>query len=173
MPESVIVLSPNNPIDHDVLKEFLEQLAIAESIDQPIQIRICSSGGDSTVAMAMYDAIRACRNKVTTVALGNVGSAAVLVFAAGDARLIGKNAVLYLHKLTISASGDQKEMDTMLGEYNRLKGSYCSLIGTRAGIDPDTIDEMCKSEGFVSPETALKLGIATGYLERPKRKRKP
>lgn len=156
----------NTPLDAATLKDFLEQLTFADSMDGPINVCISSNGGDTMVAMAMFDAIRATRNKVTTVGLGAVGSAAVLVFSAGDERLIGPNASLFFHGTSVYAEGSFKNVKTINNEMERIHSNYCSLIAGQAGLDAKVVEGFCKKEMYMDADHAQKWGIATGKYQR-------
>lgn len=155
------------PLDAPTLKDFLEQLTFADSMDGPINVCISSNGGDTMVAMAMFDAMRAARNKITTVGLGAVGSAAVLVFAAGDERLVGPNASLFFHGTSVYAEGSFKNVKTINDEMERIHSLYCSLIAKQAGIDAKTVVGFCNKEMYMSANDAQKWNIATGIYQRP------
>lgn len=155
------------PLDYNILQEFIDLLAVADSTPGPIDVVVSSNGGDTMVAMAMYDAIKGATNKVRTIGLGSVGSAAVLVFAAGDERLLGPNASLFFHGTSVYAEGSFKNVSTINREMERVHNRYCSLITEQSGMSPGVVESFCKEEMYMDPATAVKHGIATGIYKKP------
>lgn len=165
----------STPLDYNALREFIDLLSVVDSTPGTVDVCISSNGGDTMVAMAMFDALRAANNKVRTIGLGSVGSAAVLVFAAGDERLLGPNAALFFHGTSVYAEGSFKNVKTINNEMERVHKLYCSLIGKQAGVSSDAIEAFCKEEMYMNPQDAVKVGVATGLYARPlpqKNKRK-
>lgn len=162
----------STPLDYNVLRDFLEILPQLDADKGQIDVCISSGGGDMMVAMAMYDAIRGTKNKVRTVGLGNVGSAAVLLFAAGDERVLGPNASLFFHGTSVYAEGSPKNVRTINIEMERVHQLYCSLIAKQSGMKDEEILKFCEKEMYMSANDAVKYGIATGIYKRADSKKK-
>ena len=66
-----------------------------------ITIKIISPGGSTYGALAIVDRIRMSKCKIVTVCLGQVMSAASLILAAGDKRIIGRYAWVMHHEFVV------------------------------------------------------------------------
>lgn len=161
-------------IGPETVHGMLEALLALDAEDGDIEVRICSDGGWTQGAMAIYDAIRACRNRVTTIGTGSIGSAAVLVLQAGDTRLLTPNATIYLHQTSYDGGGSVATMKAMADETERIHKQYCSLISHRSGIDLPVFMKMCEGDKFIEPLGACAVGLIDGVfaLPRPKRSRR-
>ena len=88
------VFSSNSLIDFlDANKEATE-----------IEVDIMSDGGSTSEARVIYDLLKNCGKKVTTRGF-KVNSSAVMIFLAGDERLIAENADFLIHPVWIDAMG--------------------------------------------------------------------
>lgn len=66
----------------------------------PISVHIMTDGGVLSCALAIYDALRTTHSQVYTVAHGDVLSAGVVIFLAGDERLVSRNGSMMFHRPT-------------------------------------------------------------------------
>lgn len=95
----------------------------------PVQVHLCTPGGDEVAMFAIHDAIRRHGN-VNVIAYGQVCSAGVLILAAGHRRGVTPSTILMSHEST-SASGelgyraakDRRKVDDWFHEY------WCELMG--------------------------------------------
>lgn len=149
-------------IGAETVNSMLEALLVLDSEKGDIEVRICSDGGWTQGAMAIYDAIRACRNRVITIGTGSVGSAAVLVLQAGDERRLTPNATLYLHQTSYEGGGSASTMSVMAAETVRIHEQYCRLIAARSNLDTPYVLAMCSGDKFVPATEAIDLGLADG-----------
>ncbi len=81
------------PIDDGVANVVIAQLLhlTAESADRDISLYINSPGGSQSAALAIYDTMQFARPDIATLCIGQAGSTAALLLAAGTA---GKRAAL-------------------------------------------------------------------------------
>jgi ATP-dependent protease ClpP protease subunit len=77
-----------------------------------ITVMINSQGGSVADMFAIYDAILACPNEVTTVGIGEVCSAAALLLVSGDKRLASRNCLFMAHQVVGGYDVDEK-LDTV------------------------------------------------------------
>lgn len=143
----------------------LSRLEDSGKID--LTVHLMSDGGDATVGLAFFDRIRLSSLEITIIAFGEVGSAATLVFAAGDKRVMSPNSSLFFHEeqcgaLEGAAVRDaQKTINNCRDvdqQYNRLLSSV-----TKKGID--YWDYLSVNEEYLSPEQALEAGICDEILK--------
>jgi ATP-dependent protease ClpP protease subunit len=66
-----------------------------------VDVYISSRGGDVATAIALHDLIKTYPYPIRTIGLGQVMSAAVIVFLGADERLCYANTIFYLHDITI------------------------------------------------------------------------
>lgn len=78
------------------LKEKISSLYEKDS-KEPIILYICSGGGATAYALGFYEWVRANNICLTTVAVGDVSSAAVTLFLSGQRRIVTKNSSFLIH----------------------------------------------------------------------------
>lgn len=91
-------------INKNSVSRYIESATEAHSEldeDGEIKLFMSSPGGDVGAAFALYYHLRSLGRKITTYNIGDVSSAAVIAYLAGDERL----AATYSHFLLHSASG--------------------------------------------------------------------
>src|SRR3989344_8238743 len=75
-------------IEDKKISELLTKIAELAIKPQPISLFISSGGGDLAAALAFYAFVRGLKINLTTVAAGDVSSAAIVVWLAGKKRLV-------------------------------------------------------------------------------------
>lgn len=99
-------------IDEDMAENVVMSLSYLSRSEGGITIMINSQGGSVNDMFAIYDAIIACPNEITTVAIGEVCSAAGLLLVSGDKRLAAPHAVFMAHNVQGGVS-DEEELWTI------------------------------------------------------------
>src|SRR5690554_2512985 len=96
---------------YDVIDAALaQQVRSSLSGGKPVTVHINSPGGSVTDAMAIYDALRSHKGKVTARVDGLAASAATLVMLAADESEMAKHSLLMVHNPWTAAMGDAGEM---------------------------------------------------------------
>ena len=136
-----------------------------DSTHGEITIKMYSSGGDTTVAKAIYDLIRGCKNRVRIIGYGEIASSASIILQAGDLRVLSKNADLMLHvgqegvpsdhprnvdRLIEKYRLDEKWMEDVYLEKIREKKKRFTRNQLKSKLDKDT---------WLTPTQALELGL--------------
>lgn len=150
-------------IDETSYKEFVEELDGLETIleGDEIHIELMSHGGDAMVALAFYDRIRSLRGKVTIYATGMVASAAVIILAAGDKRLMSKSAWVMVHDDTTLVTTDDRvsQAEVKLKTSRRLENQWCKILADRTKTSSVTWQYMHENETHLDATECLKLGL--------------
>jgi ATP-dependent Clp protease protease subunit len=105
-------------IDEVMAEHVVKGLSFLSKTDGPITIMINSLGGSVSDMFAIYDAMQACENEITTIGIGEICSAAGLLLAAGDRRLASPNAIFMAH--------------TVMGGYNEDEELYTAQAQIKA-----------------------------------------
>lgn len=155
-------------ITEELVEQFTEQfLAMdAKKREGGLRVRITSHGGCGEAGIALYDIIRAARNRITTEVWGMAESSAALVFQAGDARLMTPHSRLLLHDVqsesasTTGSRGIQAHAD----DIKALEETYFGIIGVRSGVGAAAVQAWCRDITSFYAERAVKCGLADGVL---------
>lgn len=99
-------------VNFALAEKVIKGLHVLESSSQAeITCIINSIGGDTYQALAIYDAIKACKSPVKMIAYGNIFSAAGYILQSADRRIVSKNSALMLHDGAVSYSGTPRSVD--------------------------------------------------------------
>lgn len=132
---------------------------------QEISVYIDSYGGSVAAGWGIYNALRQHPAKVKTYGVGFVASAALYPFLAGDERYAAPLSAYYLHEAWTSASGYADELRRAADQIESLTDIGVNAFVERAGMERDKVLELMREETWLTPESALELGIATALIK--------
>jgi len=164
-------------VDSTSVAEAFKILQVLEyQSKRPIRFIINSSGGEVYSGLALYDRIKISPCKITTVGTGFVASMGLIIFLAGEERVITPNTVLLNHQVSGSSNGRTTDVNIDAKEHNRLEKLTTGIISTNTGLSVAKLKEDIKAgDKYITPAEALTMGYAHHMLEYkylPKRKSK-
>lgn len=144
-------------------KEVTEYLADLDV--ENINVYINSNGGVVDTAIAISNALRRHKAKVTVNIDGIVASAATLITCAGDTVKMPKNALFMIHNPSTIAMGDSEEMRKQADVLEKYKNSITETYLQKVNIDKEKLSELMDNESWLSAEEALKYGFIDEIIE--------
>lgn len=155
-------------IDTPKAIEFIAAFRALDNEDGPIHIIICSEGGGIEDGYVIYDTIMAARNKTITEAYGRLYSMAVMVFQAGDKRLVAPQCEVMIHNVLVALEGDVSTKD--ISKLNKdLKGAnrqYQQLLAKHTKMPLSRVCRLCKKETFFNAAKAIEVGLADELITK-------
>ena len=119
-------------IDEKTTNTVLKAFHHIDAKDGDIELWINCGGGTVTGMYTIYDAIKACNNKVICIGTGRVTSAATLLLVAGDESYATKYTTFMAHEGEMNFEEKQSVSPTTLrselGFDKRLEKRYCRLM---------------------------------------------
>lgn len=161
---NVFVLSGS--INNKRVKEFHDFLYEA-SQKEPITLVINSQGGDEHCGRAiagMISSMRKAGASLNTVGFGDVQSAAVLIFAAGEKRSLSKLASVFVHESSQEGDGNASFFKKTAKQMEVAEKFWCDALASFTGTESKIWEKLHESEVYLSPEEALKLNLATELI---------
>lgn len=152
------------PIDSNSINQLL-RIVNAQILTgtTKITILISSPGGDSTAAFAGYNILRNMPAEITTFNVGNVDSAAMLLFCAGRHRFSlpgpGPRFLIHGNVANIGIPMTSQLMNDQLAQLNNLNEMVSQAIVSVAPSKRTEIDKAIRSQLILSPEQAMEWGI--------------
>jgi len=138
--------------------------------DEPeIIVEVRSDGGSTTEAKVCYDLLKNSGKKITTEGY-KVNSSAVIIFLAGENRLISENADFIVHPVWIDAYSLPWKLEAedlqdfaneIKSEQEKLINIYVSVIGED---NRDEVTQLMADSTNLTGDKAISLGFATGKL---------
>lgn len=132
---------------------------------------ISSQGGDVEYGFGSFDLLAEHQNRklLTTVAYGNVASAAVMIFLAGNERLMSCNSTLYLHEPFNILEGGIKTISDMKYLSESIQLTLSTMVKIHAketGLSEERIKALFRANTTLNAKEAMKLGFATGTTKK-------
>ena len=150
---------------NQIMAAIIAECAKGTSTD--ITIIVNSGGGSISAAFALISVIRSSSIPVTTIALGECSSAALMIFMSGATRYVDKNASILSHQFSASFPGHAKAIDLRARQKEleivekKLEDHYMQCSGlSRKKIRKELLTS---SDVFLSPEELIEYNLADGY----------
>lgn len=147
-----------------------------ESLKKPIEFVINSGGGTCYDGLALYDKLRSSECNILMVGTGIVGSMALIVYLAGDNRILTENTRLLNHQMSSGEEGMRlNDLAIDYKETAALDEIMMGIISERTGISMNKLKkEVLPGDKWISAEEAVEEGYAHELIhnKRTRRRRK-
>jgi ATP-dependent Clp protease protease subunit len=144
-----------------------ENLDISDN-NKILTIYINSIGGSLTDAFGLIDMMRSSRYPIRVIGIGNVMSAAFLIFAAGTKgeRFIGKHTSIMCHQFSGDVFGKFHDLKAQLRETDKTNERMVELLQECTGLPNRTIKSklLPPSDVWLTAEELVELGVADQIL---------
>jgi len=136
--------------------------------DKILTIYINSTGGSLTDAFGLIDVMQNSNFVVRTIAIGNIMSAAFLIFAAGDKgeRYVAKNTSIMCHQFTDSIDEKYHDIKAALKETEYCNKRMVDILTEATGLVPSKVKAklLPASDVYLTAEELLEFGVADHIL---------
>ena len=139
------------------LSKQLEALGDVEQID----VHINSYGGEVAEGLAIYNALRRHKAKVTTYCDGFACSIASVIFMAGDERIMNESSLLMIHNAWTFAMGNSAELRKQADDLEKITQASVEAYKSHSSLSEEAIKNLMDNETWILPEEALSYGFAT------------
>ena len=144
-------------------KEFITELNNLDASD--IDLHINSPGGDVFEGLAIYNALKFHKAKITVYIDGLAASISSVVAMAGNRILMPENAMLMIHLPSAMVWGTSNDMKKMANALNKIKSSLVTAYRSKSGQDDEKISDLMTEESWFTAQEAIDLGFADEILE--------
>lgn len=159
-------------IDDGVANVVIAQLLHLESDnpDAPINLYLNSPGGSVTAMLAVYDTMQFVRPPVGTTCIGQAGSSAAVLLAAGEPgqRLVLPHARVVLHQPSGGGQGTLPDLALQAKEIVRLRAQMEQILVRHTGQDLDRLREDTERDLVLAAQEAVAYGVADAVLDSRK-----
>jgi ATP-dependent Clp protease protease subunit len=155
-------------IDDGVANVVIAQLLHLESEnpDTPINLYLNSPGGSVTAMLAVYDTLQFIRSPVGTTCIGQAGSSAAVLLAAGapGQRMVLPHSRVVLHQPSGGGQGTLPDLALHAKEIVRLRAQMEQILARHTGRDAEVIREDTERDLVLSADEAVAYGVADAVL---------
>lgn len=134
---------------------------------KPIRIIISSPGGYLTLARSLIAVMRLSQTPIHTVAMGEVASAASLIYLAGNRRYALEGASFLYHKGGCEGlEGDYSKVNAFMENYKKDIQDLVDYYKRYTKFDEKTIEsELTKGDWYIRLDEALENGVVDEVIE--------
>lgn len=141
-----------------------------EAPNKPIELHVCSYGGDIYSMLRLYDEIQASPCQIKFFGGGAIMSAASVIMAGCDERYLHPNATIMVHELnTTDTGGRHTDVQVNANEDRRLVNLLYQLYEDNSKMPKAFWEDMCQRDLYLSAREAVSLGLADRIIEPKKR----
>lgn len=150
------------------IRWLLYENITGENTGKVLTLYINSTGGSLTDAFALIDVMRSSPFIIRTIGIGNVMSAAFMIFAAGDKghRFISKNTSSMCHQFTDAVDSKYHDIKAAMKESEYLNERMINVLIETTGLPRAKIKSklLGPSDIYLSAEEMLEYGVADQIL---------
>ena len=129
-----------------------------------ITMRIHSPGGSVWEGVAIYNALRDHKAKVTTIVEGYAASIASVIMLAGDVRKIHKSSMVMIHNPWAMTGGNAEELRKVAENLDVCAEAIVGIYEDRTDMSAAEINDLMESESYFLGELATDRGFATEVM---------
>lgn len=147
----------------DVIQD-IDNLNASKSY-KSLQLSLCSFGGFSLPAFALYDSIKNSKKGVEIIATGTCQSSALLILQAGHTRYATAHTLFMIHHLKgcIEKSNyDEYIIETE--QFRKESQLFIELTIRRSTLSMETFVDLCKKSPYLTPQEALTHNLIDNIL---------
>jgi ATP-dependent Clp protease, protease subunit len=165
-------------VDDTSANDIVAQLLCleADDPDRDISLYINSAGGSVTAMMAIYDTMQFVSNDIRTVCLGQAGSAAAILLAAGTPgkRLMLPHARVLIQQPSMHpVQGLATDLQILAAEVLRVRTTMENILVNHTGRRPEQIHADLARDTILTSAQALAYGMVDGILGSRKHSAQP
>ncbi|KQW13250.1 ATP-dependent Clp protease proteolytic subunit [Streptomyces sp. Root369] len=132
--------------------------------DRDISLYINSPGGSFSAMSAIYDTMQYVSCDVETTCLGQAGSSAAVLLAAGTpgkrSVLPGARVVIHQPALSEPVQGQASDLAIQAGELTRVRASLEEMLVRHTGRSPEQVSVDIERDKILDAQGALDYGLA-------------
>ena len=143
-----------------------DMIAFLEHANDPIiEVNIASGGGSVFDGFMIYDLLVQCKKQINTNIVGLAGSAAGIIFMAGDERKMTVGGMMMTHKSSVMIDGNADQLREKLQTLEAIDERMKAVIRSKTELDDQQIEELFKGDNFMGVDKAIEYGLATGIAD--------
>lgn len=126
-----------------------------------ITVYINSYGGEVAIGLAIYNALKRHKAKITTVCDGMACSIASVIFMAGDKRIMNESSLLMIHNAWTDISGNAAELRKQADDLEKISEASKRAYLEKVSLSEEDLQRLLDNETWISASEALEWGFAT------------
>jgi len=160
-------------VDADTVKNVVQWIInenAAPKSKQYLSLYINSWGGSLNDAFALIDIMKMSRIPIRTIGLGNLMSAAFMIFISGEKgnRVLTKNTSILCHQFSSFSEGKEHELMASMKEFRLVKQRMTDHIAEMCDLDERFIKKrlLPANDVWLAAEEAVEIKVADRIIEK-------
>lgn len=141
----------------------------SEAPGKPIEIHMCSYGGDPYAMLRLYDEIHACPCQIKFFGAGVIMSSATWIMAGCDERNLHPNTTVMVHDGSEGFDGKHTDHQIQAAEMKRLQERLYDIYAENSRMPKEFWEDVCQRDLYMTASEAVSLGLADKIVEPKKR----
>lgn len=133
-----------------------------------INVYINSYGGEVAEGLAIYNALKRHKAKVTTYCDGFAASIASVIFMAGDERIMNSSSLLMIHNAWSWGEGNAEQLRKQADDLDKITQASVTAYAEHSNLSKEEIQSLMDDETWILPDEALEYGFATAIEKAAK-----
>jgi ATP-dependent Clp endopeptidase proteolytic subunit ClpP len=158
------ILTLNKQIDNVTKQMKIAQLTYNLPVAPPVEIHICSDGGDVFASMAAVERINNSDVPIYTYIEGVAASAATLLSVCGHKRFITKNSCMLIHQVSSGLWGNYMAFKDELQNLELIMTLIRSVYLNKSKFKLKELDKTLERDVFLNSAECLKKGLIDEIL---------
>lgn len=147
-------------IDEEAFKSFSEALHEYElQSDKSVTLELNSEGGTAYDALAFAGRMRDSSCNIIVKVHGIAFSAAVMVLAAGDERLMSKESWAMVHEDSVKLKANVSELEREISHHRRMENQWNALLEELTETNYASWERLHKNSEYLDAKQCLELGL--------------
>lgn len=142
-----------------------------QDCEKPIELHMCSPGGDPYAMLRLYDEILACPCPVKFFGGGLIQSSATWIMCACDERYLHPNTTVMVHDGNEVFDGTHTDTKIAMSEAIRLQNVLYDIYAANSKMPRSFWEDLCQRDLYLTAEETIQLGLADGLIKPKNRSR--
>lgn len=144
--------------------KFLREMMYLSQKDEPVKLFINCPGGEVNAGLLMYDVITSFKKPPDIYCVGEAGSMAAILFAAGKPghRFILPHSRVMIHEVLINSgvSGSATSISKISDSIMEIRNLINSILAKHTGKTVEEINKATAFDNIMNAKEAVEFGIA-------------
>lgn len=151
-------------IIHYITKWNRDDFKIDPADREPIKLMFDSPGGDLDAQAAICSVIELSKTPIIGIAIGQVASAAALIYLSCHVRMALKSSYFILHKGSASLKGDYDNIMNSIEDYKKEVEKMIDFIAEHSNYTKQELEENIGKDWYVRAPEGVKKGLVDDII---------
>lgn len=146
-------------INQQSVLNCIKGLSLIDRLEGPIELWICSEGGDVVSGSALIDYLFTMKNKIYGLVIGEASSMASLILQACTVRAMTPRSIILIHSGSAGVEGSPSSIRAHADYLKKDQETSIALYRMRTGMSVKKLKQWLSKDTIFDAKTALKFGF--------------